>query len=376
MSTKTAPNPVGLPPEKLRWRCDPATVPFASTKNAPIVEGELGQDRALRALQMGVELTAPGYNLFICGLSGTSRGGMVTRMVEGLNPRREPAPDRCYVNNFKNPDRPRLLTLPRGQANAFKKEMESGIEFLRRRIPQVFEGEPFQRQKARIVERFTVREKELMDDFTRRIARDQFALGRMQVGAVALPEIFPVLDGQMVPVEELPKLVQEGKLETVMAETIERKYDQFRQEFTVVYRKTLLLSRELASEMSYLEQEAASVLVDGVIQDLKEKYPDTVVSEYLEEVRLHILDNLDLFKDREGDESEEPRGPEESDRRPGPERDPYRVYGVNVLLSHSPEETFPVIFETAPTYVNVFGSIHRAYDPRGMWNSDFMDIRS
>ena len=127
-------------------------------------------------------------------------------------------------------------------------------------------------KRARIVDRFTVREKELMDDFTRRIAREQFALGHMQVGAVALPEIFPVLEGQMVPIEDIPKMVHEGKLETVAAEEIERKYEQFRQEFTVVYRKTLTLSRELASELSYLEQEAASVLVDGVIEELKEKY--------------------------------------------------------------------------------------------------------
>ncbi len=340
------------------------------------MEGELGQDRALRALQMGVELTAPGYNLFICGLSGTSRGGMVTRMVEGLNPRREPAPDRCYVNNFKNADRPRLLTLPRGQANAFKKEMESGIEFLRRRIPQVFEGEPFQRQKARIVERFTVREKELMDDFTRRIAREQFALGRMQVGAVALPEIFPVLEGQMVPIEEIPKLVQDGKLETAAAEDIERKYDQFRQEFTVVYRKTLSLSRELASEMSYLEQEAASVLVDGVIEELKEKYPNEHIAEYLEEVRHHILDNLEPFKEREGEEETPPAdsltGAPRLDRG---ERDPFRVYGVNVILAHGEQETCPVIFETVPTYANVFGTIHRSYDNRAGWSSDFMDLR-
>jgi predicted ATP-dependent protease len=364
-----------LAPGKLRWRCEPASIPFETTADAPLAEGVIGQDRAIRAIQMGLEVGAPGYNIFVCGLSGSSRGGLITRMIRELEPHTEAAPDRCYVNNFKAPDRPRLLTLPRGKAISFKKDMTAGIDFLRRRIPQVFEGEPFQRQKGRIVERFTIREKELMDDFTRRIAKEQFALGRMQVGAVALPEIFPVLDGQMVPVEELPKLVQEGKLETVMAETIERKYDQFRQEFTVVYRKTLLLSRELASEMSYLEQEAASVLVDGVIEDLKEKYPDATVSEYLEEVRHHVLDNLDLFKDREGDESDEPHGPEEPERRPGPERDPYRAYGVNVLLSHPADEPFPVIFETAPTYVNVFGSIHRNYDPRGAWNSDFMDIR-
>src|SRR5260370_489922 len=144
-------------------------------------------------------------------------------MIEELHPPTKESLDRCYVNNFKLTDRPRLLALPRGQANAFKKDMQAGIDFLRRRIPQVFEGEPFQRQKGRIVERFTVREKELMDDFTRRIAREQFALGHMQVGAVALPEIFPVLEGQMVPIEDISKMVHEGKLDSPVAEEIERK---------------------------------------------------------------------------------------------------------------------------------------------------------
>jgi lon-related putative ATP-dependent protease len=364
-----------LPPDKLRWTCDPATIPFQTTADVEPTSGDAGQERAWRALRMGVEMTASGYNLFVCGLSGSSRGGMIVRMIEDLHPKVESAPDRAYVNNFKNADRPRLLTLPRGQANAFKKEMESGIDFLRRRIPQVFEGEPFQRQKTRIVERYTAREKELMDDFTHRIARDQFALGRMQVGAVALPEIFPVLDGQMVPIEEIPKMVQEGKLENVKAEEIERKYDQFRQEFTVVYRKTLSLSRELASEMSYLEQEAASVLVDGVIEELKEKYPSPRIAEYLEEVRHHILDNLDPFKEREG---EEDAAPAEGPAMPRPERverDPFRVYGVNVILAHTEQEGCPVVFETVPSYANLFGTVHRSYDQRGGWNSDFMDLR-
>jgi ATP-dependent Lon protease len=375
MVKKSAPKHASLPPEKLRWQCDPASIPFKTTAEIEPVSGDMGQERALRALRMGVELTASGYNLFVCGLSGTSRGGMIVRMIEEMRPQSEPAPDRCYVNNFKNADRPRLLTLPRGSANAFKKEVESGIDFLRRRIPQVFEGEPFQRQKTRIVERFTAREKELMDEFTRRIAREQFALGRMQVGAVALPEIFPVLEGQMVPIEEIPKLVQDGKLENAAAEELERKYDRFRQEFTVVYRKTLSLSRELASEMSYLEQEAASVLVDGVIEELKEKYPNPPIAEYLEEVRHHILDNLDPFKEREG-EDEQP--PSEGGGGPRPERtdrDPFRVYGVNVILAHGEQDKCPVIFETIPTYANVFGTIHRSYDTRGGWNSDFMDLR-
>jgi predicted ATP-dependent protease len=372
--------PAELPPAKLRWKCELSRIPFETTAQAEPREGFIGQERALRALKMGVELSAPGYNVFVCGLAGTSRGGTIARMIEELHPATKESLDRCYVNNFKIVDRPRLLSLPRGQANSFKKDMQAGIDFLRRRIPQVFEGEPFQRQKGRIVERFTIREKELMDDFTRRIAREQFALGHMQVGAVALPEIFPVLEGQMVPIEDISKMVHEGKLDAPVAEDIERKYEQFRQEFTVVYRKTLTLSRELASELSYLEQEAASVLVDGVIEELKEKYPGTGVSEYLEEVRHHLLDNLDPFKEREGEGEGEPGSPESPDGLPKPQgnvpdRDPFRVYGVNVILAHTDEDASPVIFETTPTYANLFGTIQRAYDARGGWTSDFMDLR-
>jgi predicted ATP-dependent protease len=361
--------------EKLRWRCDLSRVPFETTAQAQKREGFVGQDRALRALKMGVELSAPGYNIFVCGLAGTSRGGTIAQMIEDLHPAMKPSLDRCYVNSFKLPDRPRLLTLPRGSANNFKKDMQAGVDFLRRRIPQVFEGEPFQRQKGRIVERFSVREKDLMDDFTRRIAREQFALGHMQVGAVALPEIFPVLEGQMVPIEDISKMVHEGKLEAGVAEEIERKYEQFRQEFTVVYRKTLTLSRELASELSYLEQEAASVLVDGVIEELKEKYPGQGVVEYLEEVRHHVLDNLGPFKEREGEEEQASDVPETQQKTPGTERDPFRVYGVNVILAHNHEDASPVIFETTPSYANLFGTIQRAYDARGGWTSDFMDLR-
>src|SRR6201987_5639187 len=368
-----------LPPEKLRWRCEPSRLPFETTAQAELREGFIGQERALRALKMGVELSAPGYNVFVCGLAGTSRGGTIASMIEELHPATKESLDRCYVNNFKINDRPRLLSLPRGQANPFKKDMQAGIDFLRRRIPQVFEGEPFQRQKGRIVERFTVREKELMDDFTRRISREQFALGHMQVGAVALPEIFPVLEGQMVPIEDISKMVHEGKLDSPLAEEIERKYEQFRQEFTVVYRKTLTLSRELASELRYLEQEAASVLVDGVIEELKEKYPGSSVAEYLEEVRHHLLDNLDPFKEREGEgEQEGPEPPPDGAPKPpgAQERDPFRVYGVNVILAHDNDDKSPVIFETTPTYANLFGTIQRAYDARGGWTSDFMDLRA
>jgi len=75
--TKRLEKPSALPVDKLRWRCEPARLPFETTAQAELREGFVGQERALRALKMGVELTAPGYNVFVCGLAGTSRGGTI-----------------------------------------------------------------------------------------------------------------------------------------------------------------------------------------------------------------------------------------------------------------------------------------------------------
>src|SRR5256886_11836866 len=163
MTTKAAPKPMELPVAKLRWTCELSRIPFETTAQAELREGCIGQERALRAMKMGVELSGAGYNVFVCGLAGTSRGGTIARMIEELHPPTKESLDRCYVNNFKLTDRPRLLALPRGQANAFKKDMQAGIPFFRRRIPRGFEGGPFPRQKGAICERFPGAAKEFFD---------------------------------------------------------------------------------------------------------------------------------------------------------------------------------------------------------------------
>src|SRR5260370_37843001 len=64
-----------LPPDKLRWRCEPSRLPFETTAQAELREGFIGQERELRAVKMGVELSAPGYNMHVCRLAATMRAG-------------------------------------------------------------------------------------------------------------------------------------------------------------------------------------------------------------------------------------------------------------------------------------------------------------
>ena len=58
----TKPKELGL--EKLRWRCELSRIPFETTAQAQKREGFIGQERALRALKMGVELIRAGLQRF------------------------------------------------------------------------------------------------------------------------------------------------------------------------------------------------------------------------------------------------------------------------------------------------------------------------
>ncbi len=353
-------------PEQLRWRCDPKSFSFETTADLEPLEGIVGQDRAIKALQLGIELYGPGYNIFVCGLSGTGRFTTIQQVLKGVTPHCPPAPDRCYVHNFQRHEQPRLLDMPRGQAAAFRKDVDRAIDFLITRLPQVLEGEQYQRARGRILERYGSQEKEMLDVFSEQLKKERFALA--EIGGVGT-SVVPVVEGQPVPVERLDELVAGGKVDEAQARQLSGRQEQLQKQFITIYRKTLELQRAMNLELELLEKETASVLVDSVIEDLKDKYKE--VSDHLEAVRASILDNLALFKGQsEGEEGEAARG-----ARPAVPADPFRLYRVNVVLSHDDDEACPVIVETAPTYANLFGSVQRTYDMRGVAQSDFMDIR-
>ena len=70
-----------VPLEKLRWRCDPESFPFDTTADLPPLEGIIGQERAQKALALGVEIARAGYNIYVCGVPGTGRLTAVQQLL-------------------------------------------------------------------------------------------------------------------------------------------------------------------------------------------------------------------------------------------------------------------------------------------------------
>jgi len=368
MKLKLASKFCEVPPEQLRWQCDLSLFTFETTREMAPLEGVIGQERALHALELGVELHAPGYNIFVCGLSGTGRMTTVKNLLKQIHPLCPPAPDRCYVHNFIHPEQPHLLTLPRGQGGAFAKDMDRAIEFLSARIPQLFEADQFIRARQRILERYGEQEKEMLEGFREQLKKEEFTLADLGPAGTA---VLPVIQGQAVPVEQLEKLVEAGQLPEEKAREIEAEQDRLQHRFAELYRRTLQIQRALNLELELLERETASVMVDTLIEELKQKYPQPDVEEHLEAVRTSILDNLHLFKPKVQAAVEELQ-----QKLPvTAATDSFRQYRVNPVLTHEADGECPVVMEVNPSYANLFGTVQRSVDLRGVVHADFMDIR-
>jgi ATP-dependent Lon protease len=356
-----------LKPEDLRWKCDPDVFEFASTSDIEPIEGILGQQRALKALKLGVELKAPGYNIYIAGLSGSGKATSVKQILEAIGSTGPEILDYAYVNNFHDSDRPILLTFPKGNAKYFDRALHSAIEVLRSKIPQALESERYLEKKKIIVTEYNSQEKELMDGFDKELRKDGLSLGQVKVGEVARPDIIPLIGEEQVPVFQLEQRVKEGTVTEEQAKEIYQKYNDHQEELQILFKKGLKISQEFQKKLEELEIESARDVVKAVMENLTENYDDEKVLLYLDQVEENILDNIQIFKGTkpQGDTTQE-----------GLLIDYFRDYDVNIILDNSGTNEVPIVVETSPTYSNLFGAVERVSDGRGNYYSDFTNIKA
>ena len=181
-----------VPLEQLRWRCDPNTLSFETTEAIQPCQEIIGQERGLEAIRVGVDINSIGYNIFVTGLAGTGRFTTIKCVLEEIDVKEKMPNDLCYVNNFKNPDMPHMLSLPAGQGNAFKKEMETLIETLKKKIPLMFENETYLNKKKEMVEGYRNKQAEVFREFEKKVNKDNFALVQIQMGPYSRPGILPL----------------------------------------------------------------------------------------------------------------------------------------------------------------------------------------
>jgi lon-related putative ATP-dependent protease len=356
-----------LKPEELRWKCDPNIFKFESTEDIEPIEGILGQERALKAIRLGVDMRSPGYNIYIAGLSGSGKATTVKQMLQKISANCPPLYDYAYVNNFKDSDQPLLLKFPRGKAKDFRQDLLSAIEVLKQRIPLTLESELYLARKKNIVDDYNQQEQELMTKFDAELREKGFSLGQIKSGDQIRPDIIPLIDGQPVPVFQLEEQIKQKKLTVEQAQEILKNYNEHQQKLQSLFKKGLKVSQDFQEKLSQLEKDSAEVVVKGIFEGLKENYNSNSALHHLNNVEDNILDNVQLFKGSK---------PEGEVTQEGYMIDYFRDYEVNILLDNSDSDSCPVIVETNPTFTNLLGTIERVNDGKGNWYSDFTNIKA
>jgi len=330
----------------------------------------IGQNRALRALALGLDIQHNGYNIFVTGLSGTGRTTSIKRLLQEVEGRPAKLTDKCYVHNFRDPDAPIMITLPAGKGMAFRKDMANFLTELTKGIPAVFESRRYAEQRKATLEHFQQRQRTVLREFEKRVKDRGFEVVQVQTGGGTRPEIAPVFDGNPSTMEQLHARVETGELSAEDLKRMETQQSELEKQMDIVMREMRNIERKAKRSLEELNHRIIVPVVEELLEDLRQRYATPRVQEYLNEVERDVLENLHRFQQRE--ESQQPVLPF------GPQRedDTFQEYQVNVIVDNTDTPGTPVIVEASPRFKNLFGTIERVVDRNGMLRSDFTRVKA
>ena len=338
-----------VPPERMRTCCDASQLAFETTAELEPLDAPLGQDRALEALQLGVGLRRPGYNMYVLGQLGSGRHDTVRRFLD-RRAAGEPVPaDLCYVQNFAEPSRPRALSLPPGRGAALRDAVRTLVQQLRVVLPASFASEDYLNRRQIIDERLKEKQSKTLGDLDRRARAQGIGLIRTPMGF----GLAPIKDNAVVPPEAFAQLPEAER------ERLNRVLETLQAELEAALRQAPDWQREHFEELRRLNQEVTRLAVGTLAGKLREAFADLAeVLAYLQELENDIVEHVDDLLPKPEAEAATPTPPTPPALAAAlPADDGLRRYRVNLLVDHSGTTGAPVHFEDNPTHQNLVGRI-------------------
>lgn len=347
-----------LAPDQLYTPCDISQFDFDTTDQLPGITEVVGQERALEAMQFGIGIQQPGYNLFVLGPSGLGKHTVVRNFLQEQAKYKPGAADWCYVNNFDKPEQPIAIQLESGQAIQLRADMRQLVEDLRSAIPSAFEAEEYHARVQDIEDELKNTMEAEFDKLTHEAESHQITLVRSQHGFA----FAPMRGKEVISQEEFEKLPE--KEQKRIQEIIAALEDNL----ATIMRLQSQWQRETRNKIKQLNQEIVMSAAGHLIDELKNKYlRNKAIQKYLDTVLDDVINNPDIFQrddeTRQGMDSEQTGGTI------------YHRYEVNILVSHADYDGAPIVFEDSPTYPNLVGAVEHTAR-LGALITDFTLIKS
>ena len=322
--------------------CDPAWLGFRTTDELPVLEAVFGQERAVRAIEFALGMSAPGYNLFASGPDGYGKTTIVESFLRRRSAQMQAPLDWVYVHNFVDPDRPVAISLPPGTAHVFAAAVEQTVESAGRELRSVFESDSYARRRQELAADLDRQRGVILEGLQQQATEMGFSLQFGQTGIVSAP----LIDGRPANDEAFAALPEDRR-----TQILEKRRDLERTVQDALL-KVRGLERESGERATKLDAEVASFAASHLFEPLVERYgSDIEIREFLDAVSDDIQSQRDRFRVAD-------QAPVQIPGLMMPSQAPaLNRYAVNVVVSNDPQRGAPVIRESNPTYYNLLGRI-------------------
>ncbi|MDX9787969.1 MAG: ATP-binding protein [Desulfobacterales bacterium] len=344
----------------LRSNCSPDIFLFKHTGEIDPLADVIGQERAVQAIEFGLNMESPGYNIFVTGIEGTGKNTIVKDLVTKFA-RNLPTPmDWCLVNNFNDVYRPVPIAVPSGKATRFCRAVQKVVDDVTVRLPKEFESKPYTEKLKEITESFNREKAALTMQLDEAATEKRIVITKGPAGYQPVP----LFEGKPMTTEFFQTLSAEKKAE------IEAELQAFNEKIDSAMTEIRKISYEQQKRIDTLVQETTLFVLSDRMASIRNQYRDSKdILNYLDEMKSYISENIETILPESSDDVESP------DRSTPPmdvEIDPFKV---NVLVDHRFSKGAPVIYEPNPTYANLFGSIEKKAI-MGMLTTDYTMVQA
>lgn len=356
MSTELA--ALRLTPDQLTMPIDLEGLGFTSTDDLEPFRGILGQERAVEALQFGVAMHRPGYNVFVMGEPGTGRFSYVTRYLRAEAKRQVTPQDCVFVNNFDEPREPRVLSLVPGSAAELIEDINALVDNLLATFPAVFEHPAYQQKKSAIDRGFNQRYDRAIDS-VERVALDKSIAIYRDAQNIAFT---PMKEGKALDEAEFSQLPDAER------ETFHQDIAKLEEVLNEALSSLPQWKRESSNQLRELNEVTIEQALEPLLQPLQDKYRGNQhICDYLQAMQQNLLKTVI-------DQLVEERALE---ARPDAYKKQMLIeqYSPSLIVGHHNNGGAPVVHEPHPSYDNLFGRIEYSSE-QGALVTSYRHIRS
>jgi predicted ATP-dependent protease len=342
-SQSPKPEPHRVHFEELALRTDPNELPEVPAPSGGLFE--LVSPIAQRALALGLSSREPSFHVFIAAAPEVMIEDDVVRYASRLAAGRPTPPDIVYVHDFDRPEAPRPLLLPPGRGPDLAAAMDELVARLREHIPQIADTEEMRKAQQMLGHELEAQTREVLSQLEEAAKSLGFGIRAVQGGV----QTFPILHGKPLSAEQFEALDEGTK--RALKEAEERLTEEVEKAAGKVREKSARMEEQRSAALA----EATKRVARAAMNAIKERFADagSDVLAYLERAGIELENDWhDFVESEQKDDDDAPDDDPEHAQR-------LERFKVNVFVTHEAGAPSPVVYDTNPTYPNVFGYLER-----------------